>query len=301
MPYSSNILSRWINHRNLGLFMVTNFGVGFRISSCRKDWLRRYEMLLTKRVAIVTGGAVGIGRGIAQKFTAEGCSVVISDISETTGEKTAKELSAMGKEALFVRCDVKDISQVQEMINQTIRKFGQVDILVNNAGGVAGSKGGPILDLSEEDWDRVIDINLKGQFLCCQAAVPFMKEHKYGKIVNVSSMGAIHPPAPIAHYHSAKGGVISLTRNLAFELARFNITVNAILPGPIRSEFYTEILAQKPDKEEFFTMLGNRTPMHRIGTPEDVAGVALFLASDLSSYVTGQSICVGGGLPLTPD
>ena len=258
-------------------------------------------MLLTDRVAIVTGAAVGIGKGIAGKFAAEGCSVVISDISEPAGQKTANEISRLGREALFVPCDVKEKRQVQEMVNQTLNKFGRVDILVNNAGGVAGSKGGPILDLSEEDWDRIIDINLKGQFLCCQAVVPFMKEHKYGKIVNVSSMGAIHPPAPIAHYHSAKGGVLSLTKNLAFELARFNITVNAILPGPIRSEFYTEILTQKPDKEEFFTMLGNRTPMHRMGTPEDVAGVALFLATDLSSYVTGQSICVGGGLPLTPD
>jgi 3-oxoacyl-[acyl-carrier protein] reductase len=258
-------------------------------------------LLLTNRVAIITGGAVGIGKGIALKFAEEGCSVVISDISESAGRKTAEEISKIGKEALFVQCDVKEKSQVQAMAAKTISRFGKVDILVNNAGGVAGSKDGSIEGLSEEEWDRIIDINLKGQFLCCQAVVPCMKEQKYGKIVNVSSMGAIHPPAPIAHYHSAKGGVLSLTTNLAFELARFNITVNAILPGPIRSEFYNEMLTKIPDKEAFFTMLGNRVPMHRMGTPEDVAGVALFLASNLSSYVTGQSICVGGGLPLTPD
>jgi NAD(P)-dependent dehydrogenase (short-subunit alcohol dehydrogenase family) len=116
-------------------------------------------------------------------------------------------------------------------------------------------------------------------------------------------MGAVHPPAPIVHYHSAKGGVIALTANLAFELARFNITVNAFLPGPIRSEFFTGILKGMTEEERktFFTMLDKRVPMQRMGTPEDMAGVALFLASDLSSYVTGEAICAGGGLPLTPD
>jgi len=114
-------------------------------------------------------------------------------------------------------------------------------------------------------------------------------------------MGAVHPPAPIIHYHAAKGGVLSLTSNLAFELARFNITVNAVLPGPVRSEFFREMVQDDKQKEEFFTMLGKRVPMQRMGTPEDIAGVALFLASDLSSYVTGESICAGGGLPLTPD
>lgn len=258
-------------------------------------------MLLTNRVAIVTGGAVGIGKGIAQKFAQEGCSVVISDISESTGEKTAYEISLLGRDTLFVRCDVKEKKQVREMVAQTINKFGKVDILVNNAGGVLGSKDGSIAGLSEEEWDRIVDVNLKGPFLCCQAVAPYMKERKYGKIVNVSSMGAIHPPAPIAHYHAAKGGVLSLTKNLAFELARFNITVNAILPGPIRSEFYSEMFTRIEEREEFFTILGNRVPMHRMGTPEEVAGVALFLSTELSSYVTGQSICVGGGLPLTPD
>ena len=130
-----------------------------------------------------------------------------------------------------------------------------------------------------------------------------MKEKKYGKIVNVSSMGAVHPPAPIIHYHAAKGGVLSLTSNLAFELARHNITVNAVLPGPVVTEFFEDMFkgAPKGAKEEFFVKLGKKTPMQRMGTPEDIAGVALFLASDLSSYVTGESICAGGGLPLTPE
>jgi len=132
--------------------------------------------------------------------------------------------------------------------------------------------------------------------------VPYMKKKKYGKIINVSSMGAIHPPAPIVHYHAAKGGVLGLTTNLAFELAPFNITVNAILPGPITTEFFTEMLKKmsKAEGKAFFKMLESKVPMHRMGTPGEIAGVALFLASDLSSYVTGEAINAGGGLPLEP-
>jgi NAD(P)-dependent dehydrogenase (short-subunit alcohol dehydrogenase family) len=130
-----------------------------------------------------------------------------------------------------------------------------------------------------------------------------MKKNKYGKIVNVSSMGAIHPPAPIVHYHSAKGGVLGLTTNLAYELRQENITVNAILPGPILSEFFNNMLDNISEEEgkAFFNMLDNKVPMHRMGKPEEIAGVALFLASDMSSYVTGEAINAGGGLPLTPD
>ncbi|MFC2070776.1 SDR family NAD(P)-dependent oxidoreductase, partial [Chloroflexota bacterium] len=201
---------------------------------------------------------------------------------------------------LYIRCDITDNLQVQDMVNKTISEFGKVDILVNNAGGIIPGHGGPIEDTTEEHWDKMVNLNLKSQFLCCKAVVPNMKANRYGKIVNLSSMGATHPPAGIIHYHSAKGGVIGLTVNLAMELAQMNITVNAILPGPIQSEFYSEMLKSVPDKEAFFANLGKRVPMQRIGTPEDIAGVALFLASDLSSYVTAESICAGGGLPLPP-
>ena len=256
-------------------------------------------MLLANRVAIVTGGATGIGRGIAFKFAEEGGSVVVADIAVAEGTKTANDVSRRGRDGIFVRCDVTDNRQVQDMVTKAIGKFGKVDILVNNAGGVSGP-GVSTEDVTEEAWDKIVDLNLKSQFLCCRAVIPHMKEQKYGKIVNISSMGAILPPAPIVHYHSAKGGVLSLTTNLAFELARFNINVNAILPGPIRTEFYDEILKEVPDKEAFFADLGGRVPLRRMGTPADIAGVALFLASELSSYVTGESIRVGGGLPLTP-
>ncbi len=257
-------------------------------------------MLLKDKVAIVTGGASGIGRGIVVKFAAEGCAVVVSDIADPEGRRTAAEVKRSGGDSIFVRCDVTSRRQVQEMVNRTIEKYGRVDILVNNAGGVPGAGSGSIADVTEEQWDRIVDLNLKGQFLCCQAVVPHMKERKYGKIINVSSMGAVHPPAPIVHYHAAKGGVLSLTSNLAFELALFNINVNAILPGPIRTDFYTGILENVPDKEAFFRDLAKKVPLQRMGKPEDIAGVALFLASELSSYVTGESIRVGGGLPLPP-
>lgn len=258
-------------------------------------------MLLRDRVAIITGGAKGIGRGIALRFAREGCDIVINALHVEGARKVAAEVKDLGRRALAVGADVSKADQVEAMVTQTIKEFGKIDILVNNAGGVSQAGGGPIDSTSEEDWDRIIDINLKGQFLCCRAVVPFMKRQKYGKIVNVSSMGAIHPPAPLVHYHAAKGGVLALTKNLAFELARDNITVNAILPGPVHTEFFNEMFQKEEEKEAFFQMLAKRVPMQRMGTPDEIAGVALFLASDLSSYVTGDAICAGGGLPLTPD
>jgi NAD(P)-dependent dehydrogenase (short-subunit alcohol dehydrogenase family) len=258
-------------------------------------------LLLEDRVAIITGGAVGIGRGIAVKFAAEGCSVVVADVADSEGEKTAKMVSELGRKGIYIHCDVTDNNQVQAMVDTTVKELGKIDILVNSAGGVIGGGSGAIESATEEGWDWILNLNLKSQFLCCRAVVPHMKRNNYGKIINISSMGAISPPAPIVHYHAAKGGIISLTSNLACELARSNITVNAILPGPIRSEFYQEILNNVPDEKAFFETLGKRVPMQRIGTPEDIAGVAVFLASDLSSFVTGESICAGGGLPMTPE
>jgi 3-oxoacyl-[acyl-carrier protein] reductase len=259
-------------------------------------------MLLKNRVAIVTGGARGIGRGIALKFASEGCDVVVNARPIAVAREVANEIKALGRKSLAVKADVSRSAEVDAMVARTVKEFGKIDILVNNAGGTGLAKDTSIEDTSEEDWDRIVDINLKGQFLCCRAVVPYMKKAHYGKIINVSSMGAIQPPAPIVHYHAAKGGVLSLTKDLAFELAPFNITVNAILPGPIRSEFFNEMLKAMSKKkgEAFFKMLGKRVPMGRMGAPGEVAGVALFLASELSSYVTGEAICVGGGLPLSP-
>jgi NAD(P)-dependent dehydrogenase (short-subunit alcohol dehydrogenase family) len=259
-------------------------------------------VLLENRVAIITGGAKGIGKGIALKFAEEGCDIVVNALHIEGAEKVAAEVKRMGRKSLAIGADVANSGEVNDMVERTVKEFGKIDILVNNAGGISQATGGEIETTTDEDWDRIVGINLKGQFYCCRAVIPYMRKNNYGKIVNVSSMGAIHPPAPIVHYHSAKGGVLGLTANLAFELAPFNITVNAVLPGPIRSEFFNDMLAQmtKEEGEAFFKMLDNKVPMLRMGLPEEIAGVALFLASDLSSYVTGESICAGGGLPLTP-
>jgi NAD(P)-dependent dehydrogenase (short-subunit alcohol dehydrogenase family) len=256
-------------------------------------------MLLADRVALVTGGAVGMGRAIARKFAEEGCSVVISDISESSGNKTTEEIAKAGGKAIFVRCDVTQNSQVQDTVNSAIHKFGKIDILVNNAGGLGTMWS--LQEVTEEDWDRIIDLNLKSVFLCCKAVVPYMKEKKYGRIVNISSMGAVNPPRPVVHYHAAKAGVISLTQNLALELVNYNIRVNAIAPGPIRTEYYEPRLKNLTDaqKEDYFNTKGKTTPMQRIGQPEEIAAVALFLVSESSSYITGELINVGGGLPLT--
>jgi NAD(P)-dependent dehydrogenase (short-subunit alcohol dehydrogenase family) len=260
-------------------------------------------LLLENKVAIITGGAKGIGKAISLKFAEEGCDIVVNAMHIEGAEKVAEEVKKLGRRSLAIATDVSDTAQVNDMVDRTVKEFGKIDILVNNAGGISEATGGAIESTTDEDWNRIIGINLTGQFLCCRAVIPHMKKNKYGKIVNVSSMGAIHPPAPIVHYHSAKGGVLGLTTNLAFELRQENITVNAILPGPVLSEFFNNMLDEMTEEEgkAFFNMLDNRVPMHRMGKPEEIAGVALFLASDMSSYVTGESICAGGGLPLTPD
>jgi NAD(P)-dependent dehydrogenase (short-subunit alcohol dehydrogenase family) len=263
---------------------------------------RRKKMLLENRVAIVTGGAVGIGRGIALKFAENGCSVVICDINEKEGQKTADEISQTGRAGVFAKCDVTDSRQVKNVVDQAVKRFGKIDIIVNNAGGVPNViVGGSIVDVTDEMLDRYLALNLKSTFYGCRAVVPYMKEKMYGKIINLSSIGAIQPSASVTPYHAAKGGVLGLTTNLAFDLAPYNIYVNAILPGPIRTPFWEPVTKGVADKDALFAEIGKKNvPLQRIGTPEDIAGVALFLASDLSNYVTGESINAAGGIPLLP-
>jgi NAD(P)-dependent dehydrogenase (short-subunit alcohol dehydrogenase family) len=258
-------------------------------------------VLLKDKVAIVTGGAVGIGRGVALKFAEEGGAVVIADISEAEGKKTAGEIAGKGGRGLFVKCDVTSGDQVNRMVDTTVKELGGIDILVNNAGGVPGIQGEMLEDVTEEEWHRFIDLNLTSAFLCCKAVVPHMKKKRSGKIINFSSMGAVHPAVSVVHYHAAKGGVIGLTYNLAYELAPHNIHVNAICPGPVRTPFWEPVLKNVPDPDAYFAEIGNReVPLGRVGTPEDIAGAALFLASDLSSFVTGEILYVAGGQPQLP-
>ena len=258
-------------------------------------------MLLTGRVALITGGAKGMGRGMAIKFAEEGCSVAIADISTKEANDTLAEVLRGGVDGLAVECDVTDSKQVRETVNKVISKFSKVDILVNNVGGMPPTP--PIEDITEEEWDKVFALNLKSDFLFCKYVVPHMKEKRYGKIINLSSVGAINPPAHAIHYNTAKAGVIGFTYDLAHALAPFNICVNAILPGPVRTSFYDRTIGSMTEKEkdEFFDNIGrNKVPLRRVGTPEDIAGAALFLASELSAFITGETLLVSGGIPLLP-
>jgi len=253
-------------------------------------------------VATITGGAKGIGRGIALKFAEEGCAVVIADIDQKSADKTLAEITQKGGKGLALACDALDIKQVRAAVDKTIAQFSKIDILVNNAGGMAVDPK-PIENMPEADWDRVLTLNLKSLFLFSKAVVPQMKKQKYGRIINLSSAAAINPPAHCIHYHTAKAGIIGFTLDLAYTLAPFNICVNVLLPGPVRTDFYDPMLTKLSEKEKdaFFEELGKgEIPLQRTGTPEDVAGAALFLASDMSSYVTGDALLVSGGSPLRP-
>jgi NAD(P)-dependent dehydrogenase (short-subunit alcohol dehydrogenase family) len=251
-------------------------------------------MLLKDRVAIVTGGAKGIGRGIALKFASEGCSVAIADISMKEAEETVSEILKMKRQGIAINCNVVNSKQVSDMVKTVAEKFGKIDILVNNAGGLPSTA--PVDEMSEEEWDSVVALNLKSAFLFCKYVVPHMKARKYGKIVNISSLGATVPPTSNVHYHSGKAGVLGLTVDLAVGLAPFNINVNAIIPGPIRTAFF----GSRVNDDAYFAEFGKTVPLGRVGMPEDIAGAALFLASELSSFVTGEFINVTGGMHLGP-
>jgi NAD(P)-dependent dehydrogenase (short-subunit alcohol dehydrogenase family) len=257
-------------------------------------------MLLKDKVAIVTGGAKGMGRGMALKFAEEGCAVAIADIAIKEAEEAAAAIKKKGGKAIAVRCDVTSGQEVAATVDKVVKQFGKIDILVNNAGAIA--KHIPIEDMSEEIWDKVMALNLKSHFLFCKYVVPYMKKARYGKIIGLSSIGAVQPPAHEINYNTAKGAVISFTTDLANALAPFNINVNCILPGPIKTNFYDSTIGAMPaaQQEAVFAMMGRKTPLQRIGLPEDIAGAALFLASGLSSYITGQALYVAGGLPLLP-
>jgi len=257
-------------------------------------------MLLKDRVAIITGGAKGMGRGMARKFAEEGCTVAIADIAIKEANDTIAEIVKKGGKGLALKCDVTDINQVRQTVEKVLSEYGKIDILINNAGAIAAHI--PIEDMTEEAWDKVLNLNLKSDFLFCKFVVSHMKKRRYGKIINLSSIGAVQPPAHEIHYNTAKAGVIGFTTDLANALAPFNINVNCMLPGPIRTHFYDAMVSSMtPEQQDkLFAALGTKVPLQRIGTPEDMAGAALFLASELSAYITGHALYVSGGLPLLP-
>jgi 3-oxoacyl-[acyl-carrier protein] reductase len=241
---------------------------------------------LKDKNAIVTGAGQGIGRSIALKLAQEGANVVIAEVNADTGVQTAKEVEALGRRALFISVDVANQKQVQGMADQVLKAWKRIDILVNNAGF---DRPGHLLKVKEEDWDAVLGVHLKGTLNCIQAVVPHMIENGYGKIVNLSSVWGKRGAVSEISYSSAKAGIIGLTKSVARELGRYQINVNAILPGLI----LTPSIAKMAEKYQ--NMIIENTPLRRIGQPEEVANVVAFLVSDEASFVTGAMVEVSGG------
>ncbi len=249
-----------------------------------------YEDLKGK-VAIITGARRGMGKADALAFAKNGAKVVVADISREECELVVDEIKKNGGEGLAVKCDVTDKKEIEEMVKKTVDKFGKVDILVNNA-GICQFK--PFLELTEEEWDRTLDINLKGYFLCAQTVAKEMVKQKSGTIVNIASvvMGQIGMGmAGLAHYSASKGGIAALTKTLALEFAPYNIRVNAIAPGAIDTPMAASTKADPKVLEATLAMI----PLHRMGKAEEIANTVLFLTSDASSYVTGSIVVVDGG------
>lgn len=246
---------------------------------------------IKNRSAIVTGGGQGIGRAIATIFVEAGARVLIADKIAETVEATAQELSRQGGNVLATVTDVRDAGQVAEMVNTAQKAFGPIDILVNNA---AGNFKASFLDLSEKGWDAVVRATLKSVFLCSQAAAKVMVGQNSGNIINVTSMDAFRGTEGAAAYGASKAGVVSLTKTLALELAPYHIRVNSIAPGHIDTPGTSQW--RPPEVEQ---QLRESIPLGRLGQSEDIATVALFLASEASAYMTGETILVDGGLLLS--
>ncbi len=248
-------------------------------------------MNLKDKIAVITGARRGMGKSHALKLAGAGAKVVVSDISEEECEKVVEEIKKNGGEATAIRCDVTKKEDVDNMVKAAVDKWGKIDILVNNA-GICQFK--PFVDLTEEEWDRTLDINLKGQFLCAQAVAKEMIKQKSGAIVNIASvaMGQVGIGMPlIVHYCASKGGIVAMTEALAVELAPFNIRVNAISPGAID----TPMVASTKDDPKILEQTLAMIPMHRMGKAEEVSNLVLFLASDASSYITGSVTVIDGG------
>ena len=246
-------------------------------------------MELSGKVAIVTGASSGIGRATALCLAEAGADVVVNyRKSREAGQEVVEEIKRKGRKAITAQGDVTRSAEVEAMVQTTLRTFGSVDILVNNAGGSLTSA---VVDMDEKEWDEVIAFNLKGAFLCCKAVLPTMIRNRHGKIVNVSSNYGVTPANRRSHYSAAKAGLIAFTRSLAMEVAPYHINVNVLAPGPTDTPRW-----RGKRTEEELAARAREVPWGRVGRPEDMAPGVLFLVSAASSYITGQTLHVNGGL-----
>ena len=247
---------------------------------------------LDGRVAVVTGAGRGIGAAEAIKMAQEGASVAVLDLSAEAGQDTIAAIKKAGGEAVAIACDVSSAKQVGAAFEEVAHRFGRIDILVNNAGLLRDNL---LFKMSEDDWDMVLDVHLKGSFLCSQAVQQYMVEQEYGRIIMTSSIVALGNKGPV-NYSAAKAGLQAMARTLALELGRFNVTVNAVAPGWIETEMTKEAaervgMTMEDMKERF----AKNIPLKRFGRVEDIANVVAFLASDEASYISGETIYVAGG------
>lgn len=236
-----------------------------------------------EKTAVVTGAGVGIGRGIALEMAKTGYNVVVADLNGENAKQVTEEIVQLGAKSIAIKCDISKSEEVANLFAQTTKEFGRVDVLVNNAGIYPFT---PFEQMQESDWDKVMDVNMKGVFFCTKEAIKTMPEG--GRIINISSIASIQGFSGLVHYCASKGGVNGMIRALALELAPKKITVNVVAPGAIRTPG-----AQSSEEAEKQTVAG--VPLKRMGEPEDIANAVVFLASEKSSYITGQVIVVDGG------
>lgn len=254
---------------------------------------------LSGKAAIVTGGAKGIGLGIAYRLAEAGAKVLIADVDETSGQKSAEDLRAKGWTAEALKVDVSNETDIQNMIETCTNKFGSLDILVNNAGIFPPA---PVAQMTEEQFEKVMHVNLRSVFLATKYAAEVMKPQGGGRIINITSIDALHPSMiGLAHYDASKHGVWGFTKNSALELAEHKIWINAIAPGGITTPGVADMSkgAESAQTEDTVKAFMATIPMHRMGEPDEIGTVTLFLASDMSSYMTGSQIVVDGGALLS--
>ncbi len=234
------------------------------------------------KTVIITGGSKGIGKAMAKKFSEYGANVVVADLDEEKGKKLASEI-----DGVFIGCDVSEKEQVDELVDKTVEKFGSLDVIVNNAG--IGSMS-TIEDMSHEEWKNIISVDLDGVMYGCKAAAPHLKKSE-GCILNIASIYGLVGDVGATAYNAAKGGVVNLTRSVADDLAQYNVRVNSICPGFVRTPMTEEALGD----DEFKSYVESMTPLGRVAEPEEIAEVAVFISSDKASYVTGVNLPVDGG------